>query len=40
MLLEAVGEENVHLDMPCVGVDQDEHSATAIFENGQRVKAI
>jgi FAD-dependent urate hydroxylase len=38
MLLEAVGEENVHLDMPCVGVDQDEHSATAIFENGQRVK--
>lgn len=38
MLLEAVGEENVHLDMPCVGVDQDEQSATAIFENGQRVK--
>lgn len=38
MLLEAVGEEHVHLGMPCVGVDQDEHSATAIFENGQRIK--
>ena len=37
MLLEAVGEDNVHLGMCCVGVDQDEHSATAIFENGQRV---
>jgi FAD-dependent urate hydroxylase len=38
MLLEAVGEEHVHLGRPCVGVEQDEHSATAIFENGQRVK--
>lgn len=38
MLLEAVGEANVHLGMQCVGVDQDEDSATAIFENGQRVK--
>ncbi len=37
MLLEAVGEEHVHLGMQCVGVDQDEQSATAIFENGQRV---
>jgi FAD-dependent urate hydroxylase len=37
MLLEAVGEDHVHLDMTCVGVDQDENSATAIFENGERV---
>ena len=37
MLLEAVGEDNVHLGMQCVGVDQTETSATAIFENGERV---
>ncbi|MFQ4135185.1 FAD-dependent urate hydroxylase HpxO [Nodosilinea sp. PGN35] len=37
MLIEAFGPEHVHLGMPCVGVDQDEHSATAIFENGERV---
>ncbi len=37
MLLEAVGEDNVHLGMPCVGVHQDEHAAAAIFENGERV---
>ncbi|WP_035986441.1 FAD-dependent urate hydroxylase HpxO [Leptolyngbya sp. KIOST-1] len=37
MLLEACGPRYVHLGMNCVGVEQDEHSATAIFENGDRV---
>ncbi len=37
MLLEAVGPEHVHLGMPCVDVEQDEHTATAIFENGERI---
>lgn len=36
MLLEEFGPENVHLGMPCVAVEQDEQSATAIFENGHR----
>ncbi|MBD2110538.1 MULTISPECIES: FAD-dependent urate hydroxylase HpxO [Cyanophyceae] len=36
MLLEAFGPEDVHLGMLCTGVEQDEHSATAIFENGER----
>ncbi len=36
MLLAEVGPENVHLEMPCVAVEQDEHSATAVFENGHR----
>ena len=35
MLLEALGEDKVHLGMQCVGVDQDETSATAIFENSR-----
>ena len=34
MLLEAVGEENVHLDMPCVGVDQDEHPPRQFLKTG------
>ncbi|MBD2231090.1 FAD-dependent urate hydroxylase HpxO [Phormidium tenue] len=37
MLFEAFGPEDVHLGMNCVGVEQDEHSATAIFENGERI---
>jgi FAD-dependent urate hydroxylase len=36
MLLDAFGPEDVQLGMPCVGVEQDEHTATAIFENGDR----
>lgn len=36
MLLEEFGPENVHLGMPCVAVEQDDTSATAIFENGHR----
>jgi FAD-dependent urate hydroxylase len=36
MLLEAVGTAQVRLNMNCVGVEQDEHSATAIFEDGHR----
>lgn len=36
MLLEAVGPEKVQLSMRCVAVEEDEHSATAIFENGFR----
>ncbi len=37
MLLEAFGADGVHLGMNCVGVEQDDHSATAIFENGEQV---
>ncbi|MGB5973590.1 MAG: FAD-dependent urate hydroxylase HpxO [Nodosilinea sp.] len=37
MLLDACGPEQLHLGMNCVGVEQDEHTATAIFENGDRV---
>lgn len=36
MLLEAFGPERVHLGAKCVAVEQDEHSATAIFEDGSR----
>ncbi|WP_017299482.1 FAD-dependent urate hydroxylase HpxO [Nodosilinea nodulosa] len=36
MLLDTFGPEDVHLGMNCVGVEQDEHTATAIFENGDR----
>ena len=36
VLLEAYGEEEVQLGMKCVAVEQDEHQATAIFENGHR----
>ncbi|MEB3213500.1 MAG: FAD-dependent urate hydroxylase HpxO [Leptolyngbyaceae bacterium] len=36
MLLHAVGEDKVQLQMKCVAVEEDEHSATAIFENGHR----
>lgn len=36
MLLEEFGPENVHLGMPCVAVEQDDTSATAIFANGHR----
>jgi len=34
MLLDAVGEATVQLGARCVAVEQDEHSATAIFEDG------
>ncbi|WOD41605.1 FAD-dependent urate hydroxylase HpxO [Nodosilinea sp. E11] len=37
MLLDAFGPEQVHLGRHCVGVEQDETSATAIFENGERI---
>ena len=37
MLLDAFGPDDVHLGMNCVGVEQDDHSATAIFENGDRM---
>lgn len=37
MLLEAFGPEHVHLGRLCVEVEQDDHSATAIFANGERV---
>lgn len=36
MLLEAFGPERVHLGAKCVAVEQDETSATAIFEDGSR----
>ncbi|MGF1566605.1 MAG: FAD-dependent urate hydroxylase HpxO [Nodosilinea sp.] len=39
MLLEAVGPERVQLGSACVAVEQDDTSATAIFEDGQRVTA-
>ena len=34
MMLDAFGKEDVHLGMRCVSVEQDEKSATAIFEDG------
>lgn len=37
MLLEAFGSEKVHLGWKCVAVEQDETSAIAIFEGGDRV---
>ncbi|MEO1068513.1 MAG: FAD-dependent urate hydroxylase HpxO [Cyanobacteria bacterium J06638_6] len=37
MLLDAFGPDNVHLGMSCIGVEQDDHSATAIFEQGERI---
>jgi FAD-dependent urate hydroxylase len=37
MLLQAFGRDNVRLSSKCVGVEQDASSATAIFEDGQRV---
>lgn len=36
MLLDAFGADKVQLGMKCVGVEQDETSATAIFEDGSR----
>ncbi|MGB3491247.1 MAG: FAD-dependent urate hydroxylase HpxO [Elainellaceae cyanobacterium] len=36
MLLDAVGPEKVQLKMRCIAVEEDETSATAIFENGHR----
>ncbi|PSN19855.1 monooxygenase, partial [filamentous cyanobacterium CCP5] len=36
VLLDAFGESEVQLGMKCVAVEQDEHQATAIFENGHR----
>jgi FAD-dependent urate hydroxylase len=39
LLLEAFGPEHVHLGRSCVGVEQDEHTATALFEDGERVVA-
>lgn len=34
MLLDAFGEDEVHLGMKCTSVKQDENSATAFFEDG------
>ena len=34
MMLDAFGKEDVRLGMRCVSVEQDENSATAIFEDG------
>lgn len=39
LLLEAFGRDRVHLGCRCVGVDQDEHSVTAYFENGDRIRS-
>ena len=36
MLLDAFGPDDVHTGMKCVAVEQDEKSATAIFEDGTR----
>jgi FAD-dependent urate hydroxylase len=36
MLLAEFGPDDVHLEMPCVAIEQDDHSATAIFDNGHR----
>lgn len=37
MLLQMLGEEHVTLQMKCVGVQEDEDSVTAIFEDGTTV---
>lgn len=37
LLLDAIAPLRVHLNSTCVGVEQDEQGATAIFEDGQRV---
>lgn len=39
MLRDAFGKDKLHLGCKCVGVEQDETSATAIFEDGDRVKS-
>jgi FAD-dependent urate hydroxylase len=36
MLLQAFGQENVHLSAKCVEVEQDDDSVTAIFEDGSK----
>lgn len=36
LLLDAVGARSVRLDASCVGVEQDEQAATAIFADGRR----
>ena len=36
LLLGAVGASSVHLDATCVGVEQDEAGATALFADGRR----
>ncbi|MCS6813594.1 MAG: FAD-dependent urate hydroxylase HpxO, partial [Cyanobacteria bacterium] len=36
LLLEACGVDRVRLNAKCVGVEQDDRSATAIFEDGSR----
>lgn len=37
IMLKAFGQDKVHLNMRCVGVKQDEQSATALFEDGSTV---
>jgi FAD-dependent urate hydroxylase len=37
MLLQAFGPDHVYLNSRCIAVEQDATSATAIFEDGQRV---
>ena len=39
MLLEAFGPERVQLNKRCVAVEQTDESATAVFEDGDRVSA-
>jgi FAD-dependent urate hydroxylase len=36
LLLGAAGSSSVHLDATCVGVEQDENGATAVFADGRR----
>ncbi|NDJ18234.1 FAD-dependent urate hydroxylase HpxO [Myxacorys almedinensis] len=36
LLLNRFGAEHLRLDSTCVGIEQDEHSVTAIFEDGHR----
>jgi FAD-dependent urate hydroxylase len=36
LLLETFGSENLHLNTPCVAVEQDASSATAFFADGSR----
>lgn len=39
MLMDEFGRDNIHLGIALTGIEQDEHSITAILSNGQRVTA-
>ncbi len=38
LLLDALGPETVQLNAECVGIEQDDHCATALFADGRRAR--